>query len=250
MKVNRFHVYLFIVFLFLGFLIAFQYQFSKGSRIDSSYTYSVWDKQRELQEKLVGQKKENEALQQQIYLIEEEIRQIEQEAIAEKDTMKTVHQKLENARMVAGLTTVEGTGLIVTLNDSKQAKTLTGDVSSFIVHEQDLRRVVNELFASGAEAVSVNNERMVATSSIRCVGPTIIVNGVKKAPPFEIKAIGDPDTLLSGVEMPGGVLPTLRMWDLEVSTKKLNELTIPGYVGQAEIKTLSEEAVGEDNNEE
>ena len=250
MKVNRFHFYLFIVFLFLGFLVAFQYQFSKGKTIDSSYTYSVWDKQNELQEKIIAQKKENEALQQQVYLIEEEIRAIEEQAITEKDAMKKIHQKLEHARMVAGQITVNGSGIIVTLNDSKQAKTLTGDVSSFIVHEQDIRRVVNELFASGAEAVSVNEERMVATSSIRCVGPTILVNGVKKAPPFEIKAIGDPDTLLSGVEMPGGVLPTLRMWDLQVSTKKITELTIPGFVGQSEIEDTSRASLGEGSDEE
>jgi len=178
-------------------------------------------------------------IENQIRDIEEQIRKIEQSAKSDQVEVADIHQTLDNSRMFAGLIDVEGPGLIVTLNDSKKAKEISGDISSYIVHEQDLRRVVNELFASGAEAVSVNGERMVSTSTIKCVGPTIIVNSIKKAPPFEIKAIGDPNTLLTGLELPGGVLETLRIWDIQISSHKEDNLVISSYLGTTNSNKLS-----------
>lgn len=239
MKINRWQIYITIVFLFLGFLIAFQYESTSIRRFNSNFSFSTLDKQQELQEKIVNQKKENQELEKQIQEIEEEIRGFEQSLISNEDEANKIREQLDNTRMIAGLISVEGPGLSVTLNDSKQAKEVEGDVSSYIVHEQDLRKVVNELFASGAEAISVNGERMIASSSIRCVGPTILVNSIKKAPPFEILAIGDPDTLLAGLEMPGGVLETLRLWNIQISTKKMDHIVIPGFIGTLNTDRLT-----------
>ncbi|MFV9509982.1 DUF881 domain-containing protein [Tepidibacillus sp. LV47] len=237
MKVNKLQFYLSVVFLFLGFLIGFQYQLTnKREQLETTYS---WNKEQLISEKLVNLKKENKQLEEQIREVEDEIQRIEKKAQTDQNELAEIHETLNNTRMLAGFMDVEGPGIIVTLNDSKKAKEISGDVSSYIVHEQDLRRVVNELFASGAEAVSVNGERMIATSTITCVGPTILVNSIKKAPPFEIKAIGDPDTLLSGLEMPGGVLQTLRNWEIQITTEKKDKIVIPSYVGTTNSNKLS-----------
>ncbi|TCS84409.1 DUF881 domain-containing protein [Tepidibacillus fermentans] len=237
MKVSKLHLYLSIVLLFLGFLVGFQYQLTnKRTMTDIAYS---WNKEQQIQEKLIRQKEENKKLEEQIREVEDQIHSIEQKAQANQDEATKIHETLDYSRMLAGLMDVEGPGLIVTLNDSKKAKEMSGDVSSYIVHEQDLRRVVNELFASGAEAISVNGERMISTSTIKCVGPTILVNSIKKAPPFEIKAIGDPDTLLKGLELPGGVLDTLRIWEIQITTQKVDKVVIPRYMGTIETNKLS-----------
>ena len=70
------------------------------------------------------------------------------------------------------------------------------ELSENIIHDQDVLRVVNELWASGAEAISINNIRLGPNSSVRCVGPVVNVNGAKVASPIKIRAIGDQDTLL------------------------------------------------------
>ncbi|WP_339062324.1 DUF881 domain-containing protein [Tepidibacillus marianensis] len=237
MKVNKLHIYISIVFLFLGFLVGFQYQFtSKRTAIEKPYS---WNQEQQVQNKLISQKNENKKIENQIRDIEDQIHKIEQNANSDLNEASDIHQTLDNSRMFAGLLDVEGPGIVVILNDSKKAKEISGDVSSYIVHEQDLRRVVNELFASGAEAVSVNGERMIGTSTIKCVGPTITVNSIKKAPPFEIKAIGDPNTLLTGLELPGGVLETLRIWEIQISTQKEDKVVIPSYVGTTNTNKLS-----------
>ena len=113
----------------------------------------------------------------------------------------------DETKAFAGTLPVRGPGVIVILKDSpKVNSSLVSQerLSDYIVHDRDVREVVNELFAAGAEAVSVNGQRLVGNSSIRCVGPVVRVNSTPIAVPFVIKAIGDPDALESALKMPGG----------------------------------------------
>ena len=65
--------------------------------------------------------------------------------------------------------------------------------------------MVNELKAAGAEAVSVNDQRLVAVSPVRCAGPTIFVNNTPQTPPYVIRAIGEPNTLETALNISGGI---------------------------------------------
>jgi uncharacterized protein YlxW (UPF0749 family) len=102
-----------------------------------------------------------------------------------------------------------------------------------IIHDTDIAAVVNELKASGAEAISVNGQRIVAVSPIRCVGPTIMVNFTPQSPPFIIKAIGNPKTLKTGVELPGGVTKDIVSYDPAMFTTQIAKqpLVVPAYAG-------------------
>ena len=94
----------------------------------------------------------------------------------------------------------------------------------------DVLSVINELKNAGAEAISINDQRIVPTTGIICGGNIIDINGQKVGAPFEIKAIGLPEQL-AALERTGGYLELLKSYSIEVSLKKSNNITIPKYTG-------------------
>ena len=100
------------------------------------------------------------------------------------------------------------------------------------------QQAINELNASGAEAVSINGQRIISRTPIRCVGPTAIVNDVRTASPFEIRAVGNPDTLWGGLNLPDGYIDTMfRAYDPDMCRiEKRKSILVPGYTGSTEIR--------------
>ena len=90
-----------------------------------------------------------------------------------------------------------------------------------------LLQEINELRAAGAEAISLNDQRIVAMSEVRCAGPTVSVNNVRSAPPYVIKAIGAPKTLTSALRLRGGVAETFEFWGIQVKIKSSEKVRIP-----------------------
>ncbi|MEO7269265.1 MAG: DUF881 domain-containing protein, partial [Knoellia sp.] len=98
----------------------------------------------------------------------------------------------------AGRTAVEGPGVEVALDDSQLPTDRIPEnlgVDSVVVHQQDVQAVVNAFWAGGAEAMMIQDQRIIATSAVRCVGNTLILQGRVYSPPYRIRAIGDPDKL-------------------------------------------------------
>lgn len=162
-------------------------------------------------------------------------------SLAEGDSLlKTINEELQKVKGLAGLTEVKGPGIVLILKDSEKHPpqfSRAFDAPNYIIHDTDLQQAVNELYASGAEAIAVNNQRLINRSAIRCVGPTIQVNGVPISPPFEIKAIGDAGTLCSGLNLPLGVLDSLRRYDPKMVTlEKKPEIVLPAYTGSTEVR--------------
>jgi uncharacterized protein YlxW (UPF0749 family) len=95
----------------------------------------------------------------------------------------------------AGTTPVRGPGLVITLTDAQRDANgrFPRDASpdDLVVHQQDIQGVLNALWSSGAEAVQMQDQRIVATSAPRCVGNTLLLNGRTYSPPYVITAIGD-----------------------------------------------------------
>ncbi len=154
---------------------------------------------------------------------------------------KVLNDSLQELKIFAGLTKVVGPGVVVTLRDSQKGTPGTtlnfGLPSDAIIHDVDVLKVVNELVASGAEAVSVNNHRVAGNTSFRCVGTTILVNDIKIASPVLIRAVGDTSTLLGAMNMPGGVLAEIRSTDptmVQIDGVKNQEL--PEFVGNTTHK--------------
>ncbi len=108
-------------------------------------------------------------------------------------------QRTAGLRFAAGMGALRGPGLSVTLNDAPRAadrllpKGTTPD--DLVVHQQDVQAVVNALWAGGAEAMQIMDQRVISTSAVRCVGNTLILQGRVYSPPYVVAAIGDPDRL-------------------------------------------------------
>lgn len=154
---------------------------------------------------------------------------------------------LMHANIIAGLVPVTGPGVIVTLRDSKRSLNKPKDILDvdwrelsvdFYIHDRDIRDVVNELRASGAEAISVNDQRVTGATPIRCVGPVVMVNEVRTAgSPVRIRAIGDPEAMLSGMMMTKGILDVFRDVDPSmVSIDKVSMQTLPPFTGNTKLR--------------
>lgn len=170
-------------------------------------------------------------------LLELEVAKLrEQLTEQEKASESAVAEELQKLRILSGLTSLSGPGIVLTLDDSKLKGNEDAPADMYLIHYEDLLLVVNELFAAGAEAVSINGQRIITTSEIRCAGPTILVNSTRVTPPFEILAIGDAQTLQSSLEMRGGVLEPMRPWGIQISITQKDQITVPPYKGTINFK--------------
>jgi uncharacterized protein YlxW (UPF0749 family) len=230
---HTFQLYLTIVTFTTGMLIANSIVSTKLTRTEQLNDQQL-QQENQLNERILAEKEQNRHLEVQLLELQRQVGKVEEAMAQRKSEAAEILSQLEAARMMAGVVPVEGPGVVVTLQDSQNAAS-SPDVTNYIVHEQDVRLVVNELRAAGAEAISINGQRLVSNSAIRCVGPTIIVNGIKSAAPFVITAIGDPNTLESALNLPGGVVQTLQDFvQIEVTKKDL--VQIPAFVGDAKSK--------------
>lgn len=197
------------VFMVLGFMLSVQYKTTEQQR-------SIrMDRVEDLSERLKLAETENQRLLAEI----ENLRQ------HGADNPEDPGQ--ERLELLAGTTEVEGQGIEVILDDSNIPKKANDNPNLYIIHDEDLLRVLNELRAAGAEAISLNDQRIVAMSEVRCAGPTVSVNNVRSAPPYVIKAIGAPKTLTSALRLRGGVVETFEFWGIQVKIKTVENLRVP-----------------------
>jgi uncharacterized protein YlxW (UPF0749 family) len=144
------------------------------------------------------------------------------------------------------MTAVKGPGIIMTLNDSKQEVSEGEDIAWYLIHDIDILEIVNELRIAGAEAISINGERVTSTTSIRCGGPTINIDGKRHAVPFVIEAIGDPKVLEASAIAPESYIELyMEFSGIEVEIQKVENLTIDGYKGVNKTRHLRKSEGGE-----
>ena len=161
---------------------------------------------------------------------ETELEKARQSSTENNEDLEQKEKEIQQGNKMIGLTEITGPGVIVTLSDSKTDSSLALNASDLIVHDADVLSVINELKNAGAEAISINDQRLVPTSSIVCAGNIIEINGEKVGAPFEIKAIGLPEQL-AALSRPGGYLEILKNATVGVELKKSNNITIPKYTG-------------------
>lgn len=121
----------------------------------------------------------------------------EEQLEALNDDLNAMRMRLHELRVQAGLAEMVGPGITLLIYDAMES-----EGSRTLVHDADIRDIVNELFSAGARGVSVGDQRLTVTSAIRCTGPLIMVN-YQQIPtnPVTIQAVGDPDLLISGLRI-------------------------------------------------
>ena len=177
-------------------------------------------------------RQEREELLARLIQIEDSLNSIKEQSI-KKDTSPppTTADVSEDLKLQACLLPLEGTGLIIKMDDSTKEAKVGENPNLYVIHDDDLLRVINELRAAGAEALSINGQRLTDTSEVRCAGPTLSVNNVRSSAPYEIHAIGNKDTLENAIKMRGGVAETLKVWGIHLEVESSDNVYIPPYKG-------------------
>lgn len=203
-----------LVCVVLGFMLAVQFRTTQDIRSNISF-----QRVEDLAERLSNTEKERDALVKQV------------QELRKSSGFEALSKEMETVKMGAGVVALEGPGIIVTIDDSKRQTKPGENPNLYLIHDDDILKVINELFAAGAEAISINEQRLIASSEIRCAGPTLSVNNTRYSPPYEIRAVGDPQTLENSLKMRGGVAETLQFWGIQVAIKRQEVVAIPAYKG-------------------
>ncbi len=163
-----------------------------------------------------------------------ELAAVQKNAATRKTALADLNTQLESQRVLAGLVALSGPGVQVTLDDSAVKSIPTGDdVAHYIVHDYDIRDVISALWQAGAEAIAVGDERIVATTSVYCVGSTILVNDTRMSPPYKIIAIGPP-TMEDALNSPSrlqSMKSDVRQYGVQFKVASSKELKVPAFSG-------------------
>lgn len=221
MKLKDHLFILFIIFALFGSLVTIQIRSTVSMQRESAATLNL-DR---LKEQLDSNIKAGEAYKTRIVEVETKI-QAFLEALPETNTNNNVQSQLEYLRLISGQTDVKGEGVIITLNDAEKPD--SDSISDFIIHDSDVLTVVNELRKAGAQAISINNERIMATSEQLCAGPTIKINNNRYAVPYEIKAIGNADKMYVALKE-SSIMNELVGLKKRVTLKQGKEIIIPKF---------------------
>jgi uncharacterized protein YlxW (UPF0749 family) len=182
------------------------------------------------QRTVIEQGKQLAALQQQVQAATSEAAKTDSRVARARDRAQAVAG-------AAGLEAVAGPGVTVTLND---APALPGSQKGsvppdyLVVHQQDVQAVVNALWAGGAEAMTLQGQRVISTTAVRCVGNTLLLQGVVYSPPYTVAAIGDQVRLERALDAAPDIViykQYVDAYQLGYRVDKGSQLTVPAYAG-------------------
>lgn len=217
MKIAR-NLAITIICVLLGIMLALQYK-----SVNANQSLAAYENMRleDLKSELIKLQNQKDSLQNRVSELEAENQKYASAKVGSSEAVQQIQSSLTKARIFAGLETVKGKGLIVVLDNNGLVE----------VQDYDLLDVVNELRAAGAQAISLNDERIVAMTEIRSATPYIMVNGKPITAPYTIEAISDPDDLERSLTMLGGVVDKLKDdYHINITIKKSDEIIIEKFV--------------------
>lgn len=207
------------VSLILGLMISFQF------RTNSSIAGGI---PTERYQELTIEKKQVET---DITHLEEEIvdltAKIEEARTGRTEAADVLGSELDKIKLYAGLTPVEGPGVEIVMDNSPASP----GAGSYNIRDDDILKVINDLRGAGAEAISINGQRILAISEVRQAGNHINVNLTRLSPPYKITAIGNPGTLKSSLEIKGGLVEYLAANGTQVQVQQSDNVQVPAYSG-------------------
>ncbi len=154
---------------------------------------------------------------------------------SDAETENLVNAELANVNLILGKTDVEGEGITITLRDSSN-----DDGDLLTITTDNLNTIINELKMAGAEAISVNEERIINMSDIAPINDKslILINGQRVISPYVIKAIGDSTYLESTLVGKGGSIDELEKLGYDVAVEKSDKITINKYNKEIDSKYM------------
>jgi uncharacterized protein YlxW (UPF0749 family) len=218
---------LFLPALLLGYLVANQ-AVTESERSALSVRYNT-----PLAEAANSLQKDQNDLKAQLAELRAKLDEIQKASAAQSGATADLSKQIEDLKTRSGLTALAGEGIVVTLDDARLPANAK-DLDRAICHNTDITDIINAGWQAGAEAIAVNGERIVGTSSVYCVGATIMVNGTLMSPPFQIAMIGSQAQLASYFGDPA-VLADIKnrssAYGLIFGVSRQREVSVPAYTG-------------------
>ncbi|WP_341301851.1 DUF881 domain-containing protein [Lysinibacillus sp. FSL H8-0500] len=217
---------LLIVCITTGFIIGYSYNQAQDKREAGTIDSELFEQEESYREELITQQERNKELSEELNSLQEQIRKYEKSFVADEKAYQKLVEQAEDLRLLLGELKGEGKGVRITLQDGDYDPK-SFNPNEYIVHESHIFKLLNELKISGAQAIAINGQRVMATSYIRCNGPVITIDGTQHPAPFVIEAIGDAKTLLASLNLNGGVVDQLLNDNIVVSLEESQKLTMP-----------------------
>jgi len=228
MKNNEATIFVFIASIIVGLLIAMNIGFEgKSNLLDAKQYNEAYNERTKLYSDLNNLKDEYDGINEKLSKYNSGYSQTDQ-------VKKQIEDEVSNNNIILGNTDVEGPGVKITLDDAD-----VQDSIFQIVHDSDIIQVLNDLRNAGAEAISVNGERIVASNYGYCGGPYINLNGIKIVRPFYINAIGNQDTLYNYLTLEQTQITALKGRGVKVNVAKAGKIKILSYNGILSYKYMS-----------
>jgi uncharacterized protein YlxW (UPF0749 family) len=223
----------------LGFLIAAQLA-AEGPRV----RYTSQERQPLVETASQLQQRQDE-LKARILELRSQIQSTEQAGQGSAALVKGLNDDLQTARIAAGLIPLTGTGIVLQLEDSVEPPAPDANEADYLVGARDLRSIVEELWAAGAEAISVNGERVTPTTAIIDVGSSILVNAAYLAGPYQVTALG-PEDLYPRLSASPGFVDLIRTraqgFGIRVSVAEPESVDVPAFAGTVTLRYARPEA--------
>ena len=202
---------------------------------DANSTVSQTLTGNEMRDQVLKWKEKYDKATNELQKSEEELEKVRLQSTKNDDNAIYKEEEIKLDNLLLGLTDVTGNGIVITLTDNNKVKRSNisplDNIELYLVHAGDLVEVVNALKNAGAEAISINGQRITNYTSIFCAGNVVVVNGEKISSPIEIKAIGSPELLYGSIRIPGGYIELLEETGVIVDIKKQENITINKYEG-------------------
>lgn len=180
----------------------------------------------ELKTTLAAYKEKYEEANNELIDTKAKIEEYKKDEKTEEDAIKLLEEEVEEANMLLGKTDVKGQGIIITLDNGEEEGIELTSIST-----EDLVELINELKLAGAEAISINEKRIIATSDIAEVGYSAIrlINNERTTAPYTIKAIGDIKYLQSALNIKGGYVDSALAYGHKIKIETQENMTIEKY---------------------
>lgn len=210
----------------LGLTISMQFKAVKGNTGGILST----QKAQQLALELKNLRTERTSLVEELTQLEKRLKEYEMSEADESFIIRNLKSDLEKYQLVSGYTTVEGPGIVVTIDDPIQEHPGQGENSLIMYNYDILLGVINKLNGAGAEAISINDQRYTSATEVYYTSNSVLINSVPTLPPFTIKAIGDAESLEAALNMRFGIAEEMReLFKLQVNIKKEANIVIPRY---------------------
>ena len=222
-----------VALLALGFLVAAQY-LAEGPRI----RYTTQERS-VLVETALGLQSQQDALKARIVSLRGDIQTLEQQGTGATTAIHDLNDRLQEARIAAGLIRMQGTGIVVRIEDSTTPVPPGGNEADYLANAADLRTVVGLLWQSGAEAIAINDERITTTTSIVDIGGSVLVNQAYLTGPYDVTAIGPKNLFATLSAAPGWeeFVKTRRgSFGIGISWAEPDQVEVPAFAGSVTLR--------------